>query len=53
MREVQKYLAIFTGFLIGYGFGDVIKGKDFNQYLLCAILFLFVLNLTIQISKSE
>jgi len=47
MEKYQKWISIFTSCLIGSGFGSVISGKPFNNYLLSIILFLIVINLAV------
>lgn len=53
MKEFQKALCMFTGFVLGYGFGDVIKGKEFNSGLLALALFLILINVTILVARHE
>lgn len=53
MKEFQKALCMFTGFILGYGFGDVIKGKEFNSGLLALAFFFILINVTILIAKSN
>lgn len=53
MKELQKTLLMITGFVLGYGLGDVLKGHEFNQIALTISLFLILINLTITIAQNK
>lgn len=53
MKEIQKILLTITGFVFGYGLGDVLKGNNFNQVALTIALFLILINLTITIANNK
>jgi len=53
MKRFQKHLAAFTWLLMGFSFGDVIKDKQPNWYMVYGILFLILLNVSILITRSD
>lgn len=53
MRRFQKHICTITGFAFGYGFADVIKGKEFDQIALSVMLLLLMVNVTILVLRSD